>query len=201
MSCSTRDRAGVFRGPVRRVLRRPAREHGASTSSPSRVRSSTLAGAGGSAGAAAGDCRPGARPAGAARLGLRVLPPIAGHERNRDRSGPTSRISPPGCRFAAATIPNSRGYLAGWILDPQHIKPGNKMPATDLTRPRAAGPARLSGEPALMAIANVERLQRAWAEPAGRSSTRLATVDHKRIGIRYLRHRARLLPRWPASRH
>ena len=37
--------------------------------------------------------------------------------------------------LAAATIPNSRGYLAGWILDPQHIKPGNKMPATNLTGP------------------------------------------------------------------
>ena len=37
--------------------------------------------------------------------------------------------------LAAATIPNSRGYLAGWILDPQHIKPGNKMPATNLSGP------------------------------------------------------------------
>jgi cytochrome c oxidase subunit II len=37
--------------------------------------------------------------------------------------------------LGAATIPNSRGYLAGWILDPQHIKPGNKMPGTDLTGP------------------------------------------------------------------
>ena len=35
--------------------------------------------------------------------------------------------------LAAGTIPNSKGYLAGWILDPQHIKPGNHMPATDLT--------------------------------------------------------------------
>lgn len=34
--------------------------------------------------------------------------------------------------IAAATIPNRRGDLAGWILDPQHIKPGNRMPATDL---------------------------------------------------------------------
>jgi cytochrome c oxidase subunit 2 len=34
--------------------------------------------------------------------------------------------------IAAATTPNTRGYLAGWILDPQHVKPGNKMPATDL---------------------------------------------------------------------
>jgi cytochrome c oxidase subunit 2 len=35
--------------------------------------------------------------------------------------------------LAAATIPNTRGYLAGWILDPQHIKPGNRMPATNLS--------------------------------------------------------------------
>jgi len=34
--------------------------------------------------------------------------------------------------LAAATIPNSKGYLAGWILDPQHVKPGNSMPATNL---------------------------------------------------------------------
>lgn len=30
--------------------------------------------------------------------------------------------------IAAGTLPNRRGYLAGWILDPQHIKPGNQMP-------------------------------------------------------------------------
>jgi cytochrome c oxidase subunit 2 len=30
--------------------------------------------------------------------------------------------------LAAGTIPNNRGYLAGWILDSQHIKPGNRMP-------------------------------------------------------------------------
>ena len=36
-----------------------------------------------------------------------------------------------------------------------------------------------------MAIANVERLQRAWAEP-GPFVTAVATVDHKRIGVRYL---------------
>ena len=37
--------------------------------------------------------------------------------------------------LAAGTIPNGRGNLAGWILDPQHIKPGNKMPATNLSGP------------------------------------------------------------------
>lgn len=30
--------------------------------------------------------------------------------------------------LAAGTLPNNRGNLAGWILDPQHVKPGNKMP-------------------------------------------------------------------------
>jgi cytochrome c oxidase subunit 2 len=34
--------------------------------------------------------------------------------------------------IAAGTLPNPRGNLAGWILDPQGIKPGAKMPPTRL---------------------------------------------------------------------
>lgn len=34
--------------------------------------------------------------------------------------------------LAGATIPNTRGDLGGWILDPQGIKPGNKMPGFDI---------------------------------------------------------------------
>lgn len=34
--------------------------------------------------------------------------------------------------LAAATIPNTRGHLAGWIADPQAIKPGNLMPPSGL---------------------------------------------------------------------
>ena len=30
--------------------------------------------------------------------------------------------------IAAGTIPNNPGHLAGWIVDPQGIKPGNNMP-------------------------------------------------------------------------
>ena len=30
--------------------------------------------------------------------------------------------------IAAGTLPNTRGNLAGWIIDSQRIKPGNKMP-------------------------------------------------------------------------
>jgi cytochrome c oxidase subunit 2 len=35
--------------------------------------------------------------------------------------------------IAAGTAPNTREYLAGWIADPQHLKPGAKMPATGLS--------------------------------------------------------------------
>ena len=34
--------------------------------------------------------------------------------------------------IAAGTLPNTRGNLAGWILDPQRIKPGSHMPPTEL---------------------------------------------------------------------
>ena len=35
--------------------------------------------------------------------------------------------------IAAGSLPNTRGYLAGWIADPQHVKPGNRMPAFPLS--------------------------------------------------------------------
>jgi cytochrome c oxidase subunit 2 len=34
--------------------------------------------------------------------------------------------------LASGAIPNTRGYLAGWIVNPQNIKPGVLMPANDL---------------------------------------------------------------------
>ena len=34
--------------------------------------------------------------------------------------------------LAAGTMPNTVGHLAGWILDSQHIKPGNAMPSIAL---------------------------------------------------------------------
>lgn len=37
--------------------------------------------------------------------------------------------------LAALTIPNRKGYLAGWVLDPQTMKEGAKMPALDITGP------------------------------------------------------------------
>ena len=34
--------------------------------------------------------------------------------------------------LAAVTMPNTKGNLGGWISNPQHIKPGNHMPAVPL---------------------------------------------------------------------
>ena len=35
-------------------------------------------------------------------------------------------------RIAAGTLPNTAGHLAGWIVDPQKIKPGVRMPQNPL---------------------------------------------------------------------
>jgi cytochrome c oxidase subunit II len=37
--------------------------------------------------------------------------------------------------IASGTLPNSTGHLAGWILDPQSVKPGTRMPAAPLDGP------------------------------------------------------------------
>ena len=34
--------------------------------------------------------------------------------------------------LGAGTMPNTPGHLAGWIVDPQGVKPGVRMPATSL---------------------------------------------------------------------
>ena len=35
--------------------------------------------------------------------------------------------------IAAGTLPNTRGHLAGWVMDPQRIKPGTLMPPQNLS--------------------------------------------------------------------
>jgi cytochrome c oxidase subunit 2 len=35
--------------------------------------------------------------------------------------------------IAAGTLPNTRGHLGGWVVDPQKIKPGAKMPPNQLS--------------------------------------------------------------------
>ena len=35
--------------------------------------------------------------------------------------------------LAAGELPNTEGHLAGWIADPQSVKPGSRMPAVPLT--------------------------------------------------------------------
>jgi len=58
----------------------------------------------------------------------RVAGTNASGEVGPDLTHVASRLS-----LAAATIPNTKGYLGGWILDPQHVKPGNRMPGTNLS--------------------------------------------------------------------
>jgi cytochrome c oxidase subunit II len=40
--------------------------------------------------------------------------------------------------IASGTLPNTPGYLSGWIAEPQHLKPGNYMPNLDLSGPQLA---------------------------------------------------------------
>ena len=35
--------------------------------------------------------------------------------------------------LAALTVPNDRASLAEWVRDPQHFKPGNRMPGLNLS--------------------------------------------------------------------
>jgi cytochrome c oxidase subunit II len=36
--------------------------------------------------------------------------------------------------LAAGAIPNDRAHMSAWLRDPQHVKPGAKMPQTPLSR-------------------------------------------------------------------
>jgi cytochrome c oxidase subunit 2 len=85
--------------------------------------------------------QPAGAPAGAlAERGLRVFetgPCALCHSiRGTQASG---QVAPDLTHFAsratiaAGTLPNSPGHLAAWIVDPQHIKPGNAMPANSLS--------------------------------------------------------------------
>jgi len=58
----------------------------------------------------------------------RIAGTNASGEVGPDLTHVASRLS-----LGAGTIPNTKGYLGGWILDPQHVKPGNRMPGTSLS--------------------------------------------------------------------
>ena len=49
------------------------------------------------------------------------------------RTGPDLTHFASRSTIAAATAPNTRDFLAEWIADPQHLKPGSRMPATGLS--------------------------------------------------------------------
>ncbi len=55
-----------------------------------------------------------------------------------------SRVGPDLTHLASRSLiggvlPNARGHLAGWIIDPQHIKPGIRMPM-NLVKPDDVDP-------------------------------------------------------------
>jgi cytochrome c oxidase subunit 2 len=52
----------------------------------------------------------------------------AGSNNGPDLTHLASRLT-----IGAGTLPNTRGNLAGWIVDPQRIKPGNHMPSNLLS--------------------------------------------------------------------
>jgi cytochrome c oxidase subunit 2 len=49
------------------------------------------------------------------------------------RSGPDLTHIASRSTLGAGSIPNTRGHLAGWIADPQQVKPGSRMPPQALT--------------------------------------------------------------------
>ena len=51
------------------------------------------------------------------------------------RSGPDLTHLASRRTIAAGTLPNTRGALAGWIVDPQQVKPGVHMPPNQLSPP------------------------------------------------------------------
>jgi len=51
---------------------------------------------------------------------------------SRGRVGPDLTHFASRKTIGAGTLPNTRGHLAGWILNPHNLKPGTKMPATVL---------------------------------------------------------------------
>ncbi len=65
-----------------------------------------------------------------------------------ERAGPDLTHLASRRTLGAGSLPNNRGNLAGWLLNPQSIKPGNKMP-----------PTALSGEDLQALLAYLERLE------------------------------------------
>ena len=57
---------------------------------------------------------------------------VAGTQAN-GRTGPDLTHLASRLTIASGTLPNTRGNLGGWIVDPQSIKPGTKMPSNQLS--------------------------------------------------------------------
>ena len=195
-ACHARGRpAGRLPRPVRRVLRAPAREHGVR-------RRRRAAGRLRRAGCRASQARRAAADAALERGQQVFLGSACVYCHTIAGTNASGKIGPDLTHLASRRSLARRrrcrtraGYLAGWILDPQHLKPGNRMPGTDLSGRELQALLDVPGEPAVMATVDV-RATRALVGGAGRaSSPGSRTVDHKRIGTALPRHGRRLLPR------
>lgn len=86
--------------------------------------------------------RPAADLTGAAKAGQQIFLGSCTYCHTVRGTAATGRIGPDLTHLAsrrtlgAGRLPNTKGNLAGWILDPQALKPGNKMPPIDLTGPQ-----------------------------------------------------------------
>ncbi|HEX6939389.1 MAG TPA: cytochrome c oxidase subunit II [Longimicrobiales bacterium] len=69
-----------------------------------------------------------------ARSACRACHAIRGTAANPSMPGPDLTHLAGRRALAAASLPNTRGHLGGWISDPQALKPGNLMPVVPLAR-------------------------------------------------------------------
>ena len=63
---------------------------------------------------------------------MRDVPQHRRHTRRRTTAPDLTHIASRST-LGAGTLPNTVGHLAGWIADPQSIKPGNRMPPPGLS--------------------------------------------------------------------
>ncbi len=128
---------------------------------------------------------------------LRAVPHRPWHAGGRPPADRTSPTWPAGGRSRQAPSPTAAATCSGWIENPQAFKPGTLMPAVPLDGRRARRPDHV---PPVAPLASPswprphrpfpraslhERLLHIWETPPGLFGV-LGTVDHKKIGMRYL---------------
>jgi len=99
------------------------------------------------------------------------------HESERQRSVQTDgyHAAATSRRLGAATIPKLEGYLAGWILDHEAVKPGNMVPRRRSAAPPSCIVLAISGEHQRMAAVAIARMENARGRSPAVSSPHWTT--------------------------